>query len=288
MVVTDSLPEELLSPGAGEMGFILAGDNSQPVGFGYEISELNYKIVAKFGKEFDDFNGTDLKSYYRNDTLFLTASVKYKDIEMQYYYQWDSKKLTLLEKKTITPGAQAKTDGDNALRNGEIRLAAEHYNKIKHVPPATISQMAFRLLAVAHHFAMEDMAGGHFKEAADKMNGAFVFSLNKSMIESEDEFAYHKITMDNFEQKQIDSLGSWLTHYSYIMCKADSMEKALKIINLVNASYPQFADAFLVKADILFDMKREEDAKPYYDKYIALMTTQGKQSYIQPRANERK
>ncbi len=287
IILVDSLPEEMLPPGASELGFITANENNQPVGFGYEISELNYKIIAKFGSEYNDFKGVDLKAFFRNDTIFFWSHVKYKDLQTFNYYNWDSKKLTFLESETIDPSQEAARDGEAALRKGEIREASEHYNKIKYVPASTEAKTAFNILGVAHYLGMEAFKASSYKEAVEDMDGAFVYHLNKSLLDAEDEFAYNKIVMASFDQKQADSLGPWIANYALFLYKADSLEKAINIASFVNRCYPKMPEAYLVRGDALYDLKKEEEALPFYDKYQALMTNKGNESLIPPHVTER-
>lgn len=287
IVLVDSMPEEMLPPGVSELGFVLAGENNQPVGFGYEIGELNYKIISKFGKEYDEFNGTDLKAFFRNDTLFFQSHTKYKSVETIHYYSWDSKKLVFLETYTHDPSAEASQAGEAALRKKEIREAAELYNLVQYAPVVTQAKTAFNLLGVAHYLAEDAFRGNSFQEAVEYMDGAFVYHLNKSLIEAKDEFVFNKIVMDNFETKQIDSLGPWLTDYAFYLYKADSLNKSVKVASFVNMCYPKFPEAYLTRADALYDMGQEDEAKPFYDRYIALMTTRGEETYIPQRAKER-
>lgn len=287
IILVDSMPEEMLPPGVSELGFILAGDNNQPVGFGYEISELNYKIISKLGKEYDNFNGTDLKAYFRNDTLFFQSHVKYKSVQTINYYSWDSKKLSFMETFTSDPSKEAEQAGEAALRKKLIREAAELYNKVEYAPVATQAKTAFNLLGVAHYLAEDAFRGNSFAEAVEYMDGAFVYHLNKSMLDAKDEFAFNKIVMTNFETKQIDSLGPWLNDYAFYLYKADSMEKCVKIASFVNMCYPKFPEAYLIRADALYDRQQEDEAKPFYDRYIALMTSRGEEADIPKRALER-
>lgn len=288
IILVDSIPEELLYPGADEMGFITAGDNNQPVGFGYEMSELNYKIVAKLGNEFSDYKGVDAKAFYKNDTLFFHSHVKYKDVQTWCYYSWDSKKLSLMETVTIDPSSEATREGEAALRKGNIREAAEHYNKVKYVSPSTLAKTAFNLLGVAHIHAKDKFNSNDLKGAVEDMDGAFVYHLNDSLLKSPDEFAYNKIVMGNFEPRQADSLGPWLSNYALFLYKADSLERALKQAQFVIMCYPKMADTYLTLADVLYDLKREEESMPIYDKYILLMTARGDESLVPLRAKERK
>lgn len=286
-MVVDSIPEELLPPGASELGFVLAGDNNQPVGFGYELGGDNYKIIAKFGKEYDGYNGTDAKVYFRNDTLFFQSHVKYKSVETINYYSWDSKKLALMSTYTHDPSKEAEQAGEAALRKKQIREAAELYNLVEYAPIITQAKTAYNLLGVAIFLADDAYRGNSFQEAIEYMDGAFVYKLNKSLIEAKDEYAFNKIVRDNFDQKQADSLGPWITRYSMFLYKADSLEKCAKIAGFVNMCYPKLEEAFLIHGDALYDLKREDEAMPFYDRYIALMTTKGEEDKIEQRAKER-
>ena len=160
IILIDSLPEELLPPGASELGFVTANENNQPIGLGYEISELNYKIIAKFGNEYKDFAGVELKAFYRNDTIFFWSHVKYKDVQTYNYYSWDSKKLTLMESVTNDPSQEAMRDGEAELRKKNVRVAAELYNKVKYQPAITEAKTAINLLSVAHYLGL-DAAGAN-------------------------------------------------------------------------------------------------------------------------------
>lgn len=287
IIFVDSMPEELLPVGVSELGFITAGENNEPVGWGYEISESNYKLISKFGKEYDDFAGADLRAYYRNDTIFFSSHVKYKDIQTINYYKWDSKKLSFLESYTFDASKEAAANAEALLRKKNVREAAEEYNKIKYVPPATEAKTAFNLLSVAHYLALDAFGANSYKEAVEYMDGAFVYHLNKSLLESEDQFAYNKIVMTYFDQKQADSLGPWITKYALFLYKADSIEKCLKIASFVNMCYPKMPDAYLISADALYDRKKEEDAWSFYDKYQALMDLKGDISLVPSRVTER-
>lgn len=288
IIMVDSIPDELLYPGASEMGFITAGENNQPVGFGYEISELNYKIIAKLGNEFKDYKGVDAKAFYKNDTLFFYSHLKYKDVQTWCYYSWDSKKLTLMETVTTDPSAEAARAGEAALRKGNIREAAEHYNKVKYVPASTLAKTAFNLLGVAHIHAKDKFNSNDLKGAVEDMDGAFVYFLNDSLLKSPDEFAYNKIVMGNFEPKQADSLGPWLANYALFLYKADSLERGLKQAKFTIMCYPNMCETYLTLADILYDLKREEEAMPVYDKYLLLMTKKGDESLVPVRVKERR
>lgn len=287
IILVDSLPEELLPVGVSELGFIIANSNSQPVGFGYEISELNYKIISKFGKEYDNFAGAGLKAYYRNDTIFFWSHVKYKDIQTFNYYNWDSKKLTLLESYTYDPSQAAMRDGEAELRKKNIREASELYNLVKYMPVATEAKTAITLLGVAHYLAMDAFKAGSYKEAVEYMDGAFVYHLNKSLLESTDQFVYNKIVMTYFDQKQTDSLGPWIADYALFLHKADSLQRSIRVSSFIIMCYPRMSVAYLTKGDALFDLKKEEDAKPCYDKYVGLMTAKGNESEIPQRVHDR-
>ncbi len=287
IVLIDSLPEELLPAGASELGFILANENNQPVGFGFEISEFNYEILGKFGKEYDNFAGVEPKAFYRNDTIFFWSHIKYKDVQTYNYYSWDTKKLTLLESVTSDPSKEAAAEGEAELRKKNVREASILYNKVKYVPAATEAKTAYQILSVAHYLALEAAWAESYKEAVEYMDGAFVYHLNKSLIESADEFAYNKIVMANFDQKQADSLGPWIAKYALFLYKADSLEKSIKIAAFVNMCYPKMTEAYLVRADALYDQNNKEESKPFYDKYLGLMTLKGEESQIPPRVGER-
>lgn len=287
IILVDSFPEEMLPVGASEVGFITAGEKNQPVGWGYEISELNYKIIAKFGKEYDNYEGVEPKAFYRNDTMFFWSHVKYKDVQTYNYYSWDSKKLSFLSTETIDPSKTAAAAGDAALRKREVRLASEEYNKVKYVPVATLAKTAFNILGVGHYLALEAFYGNSFKEAVEYMDGAFVYFVNDTLLKSEDEFAFNKVAMSYFDSKQIDSIGPWLTHYALFLYKADSLERTLTLSSFVTMCYPKMPDAYLIKADALYDLKQEEEAKPYYDKYLGLMTVKGNAAQVPPRVTER-
>lgn len=286
-MIVDSIPEEMLPSGVSELGFILAGDNNQPVGFGYDIGGENYKIISKFGKEYDGYIGTDAKVYFRNDTLFYQSHVKYKSLETINYYSWDSKKLTFLDTWTHDPSKEAEQSGEAALRKKQIREAAEFYNMVEYAPVITQAKTAYNLLGVAIILADDAYRGNSYQEAVEYMDGAFVYKLNKSMIEAKDEYAFNKIVRDNFDTKQADSLGPWITRYSMFLYKADSLDKCAKISGFVNMCYPKLEEAFLIHGDALYDLKREDEAMQFYDRYIALLTTKGEEDRIEQRAKER-
>jgi hypothetical protein len=287
IVLVDSIPEEMLPPGVTELGFVTAGENNQPVGFGYEIGELDYKIIAKLGNEYSGFNGTDVKAFFRNDTIFFQSHVKYKSIQTINYYSWDSKKLSFLETYTHDPSKEAEQQGEAALRKKEIKEAAEFYNLVEYAPVAIQAKTAYNLLGVAHYLAKDAAMADNYKEAVEYLDGAFIYHVNRSMIESKDEFAYNKIVMATFETKQIDSLGPWIANYAYYLYKAGSFEKCIKIASFVNMCYPKLADTFLVRADAMYDMQQPDEAMPFYDRYVALMMSKGEESNIPPRALER-
>jgi hypothetical protein len=287
IILVDSLPEELLPAGVAELGFVTAGDNNQPVGFGYEMGGGQYKIISKFGKEFDDFKGADCKAFYRNDTLFFWSLVKYKSDQTYHYYGWDSKKLNYWESYTYDASKEAEQNGDAALRKKNVREAAQYYNQIEYTPIANQAKIAFKLLGVAHYLAKEAALADVFAESIEYMDGAFVYQINKSFIEAANEYAYNKIVMATFETKQIDSLGPWMSDYAYYLYKGDSLERSLTLAEFVNACYPKLAEAYLVRADVLFDLQREEESKPFYDRYDILMVNRGDESLIPQRVKDR-
>lgn len=286
-ILVDSLPEELLPPGVSELGFVTAGDNNQPVGFGYDLGNGQYKIISKFGKEYDDFNGTDCKSYFRNDTLFFWSHVKYKSVQTFNYYSWDSKKLSFMDTYSFDASKIAQQNGEAALRKKNVKEAAQFYNQVEYAPVATLAKIAYSLLSVGHYLAKEAYLANSYQEAVEYMDGAFLYHVNKSLLDASDEYAYNKIVMNTFDQKQTDSLGPWITHYAQFLYKADSLERSEKMAEFVNRCYPKLAEAYLVRGDALYDMQREEDAKPVYDRYIALMLSRGDEAYIEQRAKER-
>src|SRR5688572_13766102 len=73
IILVDSIPEEMMPPGVPELGFITAGDNNQPVGFGYDAGGETYKIITKLGREFEGYVQGESKAYYRNDTVFFST-----------------------------------------------------------------------------------------------------------------------------------------------------------------------------------------------------------------------
>lgn len=287
IIIVDSLPEEMLPPGIAELGFITAGINNQPVGFGYEVGGDNYKIISKFGKEYDGYETGEAKSFFRNDTIFFSYKVKYKTVVTLNYYSWDSKKLTFLEQYISDPSKEAAQQGEAALRKKNVRESAEWYNKVENAPLQTQAKTAFQILNIAHYLADDAMRASSFKEAVEYMDGAFVYHINKSLLDSKDEFAFNKILMNTFEPKQTDSLGPWLCDYSFYLAKADSLERAKKIGSFVVMCFPTLVEGQLNMADILYDSGQQDESKPYYDKYITLMEKKGDESLIPERAKER-
>ncbi len=287
IILVDSLPEEMIPPGASELGFITAGDNNQPVGFGYDAGGETYKIISKLGREYEGYLAGEAKSYFRNDTIFFSSKVKYKTVVTLNYYSWDSKKLTFLEQYISDPSKEAEQKGEAALRKKEVRESAEWYNKVENCPLQTQAKTAYQLLNVAHYLADDAMKGNSFKEAVEYMDGAFVYHINKSMIEAKDEFAFNKILMTTFEPKQTDSLGPWICDYAYYLYKADSLERSIKVAGFVVMCFPSMPEGHLMMGDVLYDAGRSEEAIPYYDKFIALMEKRGDESLIPDRAKER-
>jgi hypothetical protein len=287
IILVDSIPEEMLPPGVSELGFITAGDNNQPVGFGYDAGGGTYKIISKFGREYDNYAAGEVKAYFRNDTVFFSSKIKYKTEVTLNYYNWDSKKLTFLETYISDPSKEAERNGEAALRKKEIREASLWYNQVENVPLQTQAKTAYNLLNVGHYLADDAMQANSFKEAVEYMDGAFVYSINKSLIESKDEFAFYKIVMNTFEHKQSDSLGPWLCDYAFYLLKADSLERSVKLSRFVVMCFPTMPEAQLILADVLYDSGQSEEAVPYYDKYIVLMEKRGDESLIPERAKER-
>ncbi len=287
IIIVDSIPEELLPTGVAELGFITAGDNNQPVGFGYEMGGDNYKIISKLGKEFDNYQPGEVKAFFRNDTVFFSSKAKYKTVVTMNYYNWDSKKLTFLEQEVTDPSKEAAQNGEAALRKKNVRESSEWYNKVENAPLQTQAKTAYQILNVAHYLADDAMKANSMKEAVEYMDGAFVYHINKSLIESKDEFAFNKILMNTFEPKQTDSLGPWICDYAFYLAKADSLERAVKIAGFVVMCFPTLIEGQLMMADILYDSGQQEESKPYYDKYIALMVKKGDEVLIPERAKER-
>src|SRR5688572_16128361 len=189
IILVDSIPEEMMPPGVSELGFITAGDNNQPVGFGYDAGGESYKVITKLGREFDGYVPGEVKVYYRNDTVFFSVQAKYKTIVTLHYYNWDSKKLNYMETYVSDPSKEAEVNGEAALRKKEVRESAEWYNKVENAPLQKQAETAYRLLNVGHYLADDAMKASSFKEAVEYMDGAFLYHINKSMLESKDEFA---------------------------------------------------------------------------------------------------
>jgi len=287
IIIVDSIPEEMLPSGVSELGFITAGENNQPIGFGYEAGGDSYKIISKLGKEFDGYEAGETKAYFRNDTIFFSSKVKYKTVVTLNYYNWDSKKLTFLEQYISDPSKEAAQKGEAALRKKNVRESAEWYNKVENAPLQTQAKTAFQILNIAHYLADDAMRASSFKEAVEYMDGAFIYHINKSLLESKDEFAFNKILMNTFEPKQTDSLGPWICDYAFYLAKADSLERAKKIAGFVVMCFPTLVEAQLTMADILYDSGQQDESKAYYDKYIALMGKKGDEALIEERAKER-
>jgi len=283
----DSIPEELLPVGVSELGFILAGDNNQPVGFGYDMGGENYKIVAKLGKEYENYNGTDVKTFFRNDTIFFQSHEKYKSLYTINYYSWDSKKFSFMSTYQYDLSKQAQQSGDAALRQKDIKEAAMYYNQVEYAPVVTTAKIAYNLLGVAVILADDAYAGNSIPEAIEYFDGAFEYKINKSLLEATDQFEFNKIIMNTFEQKQADSLGSWICKYAFYLYKGGKLEKSEKIAGFLNVCYPKMIQPYLIRGDVLFDLNRQEEAKQYYDRYIGLMTSKGEAQYIEQRAKDR-
>jgi hypothetical protein len=287
IILVDSIPEEMLPPGVAELGFITAGDNNQPVGFGYDAGGETYKVISKLGREFEGYVPSEVKAFFRNDTVFFSVKAKYKTVVTLHYYNWDSKKLTYMETFVSDPSKQAEQNGEAALRKKEVKESAEWYNQVENAPLQKQAETAYRLLNVGHYLADDAMMASSFKEAVEYMDGAFTYHLNKSMLESKDEFAFHKIIMNSFEAKQTDSLGPWICDYAYYLFKADSVERSVTVARFAVMCFPTLPEAQLILADVLYDSGQSEEAKPYYDKYIVLMDKKGNGSLVPDRAKER-
>lgn len=287
MIVTDSIPDELLPSGAAEIGFVLDEDR-KPAGFGYQQTATKYKLVSKKIGDFSDFEGRGLKSYYHNDTLFFIYRKPFKALTTELYYTWDGKKLNYIGKHTHDPSKEAVDNGEAALRKGEIREAAEYYNQVEYANAYIVeSVVAMHILGIAHYLAMGEYMAGNPENAVQLMDDAFVYHFNQKLLDQEDEFGYHKFVMDNFPEGKSDSLGSWISDYSFLLLEADSLEKAVTIATYMTKCYPKTPDAWLHLGDALYKQDNQDEAKEAYSKYDVIMRGRGDESLIPERVSKR-
>jgi tetratricopeptide (TPR) repeat protein len=290
------MPVSLLPTGIGALEILPVFGNNR------EVEGLELIGVGNNGNPYD-FGGLDFSGNYnpaKTDSFYdqdegLVEILSQQPFSALYYgakYRWDqnSQQLLLLEEWSDDPSAKAVEQVHSLLEQGLIAEAEKvlmgifypgnYYNDY---------EMAALFMDSAHKAALERYEAGDIEGAVGLMEEGFNVFADTIGNDWYMQFtsAINYARSDYSKYLSTSTFLVDINDYGFFLEQANHTAEAITVLREVLLLDPERAVAHLNLADALWKNGDNEEAKSYYNKYVAMMQKSGRSEKIPKRVLER-
>jgi len=212
------------------------------------------------------------KAEYKDGEIHIISGMPMNEAESVAKFKLMENKLIFIVNDIIDPNADLYAEIEEALKNGDIKLAGELAFGVQSPPFGYLESLQMTLLLRAHEVAMEFSKKKDYKNAAITIGYAYDF-FNGINEESD-------IKPDSKEAKAI-------ADYTYFLLNIKDYKKCIDVSKVVIKLSPGLAGPYLHMGNSLFATDEKEEAKKPYEKYIEIRKSKNEENRIPAYVYER-
>jgi tetratricopeptide (TPR) repeat protein len=202
---------------------------------------------------------------YLNGEIWVISEMPMNESEAIAKFSFDGKKLLFIENDIFDPNTDLLAEIEDALKNGDIRLAGELALGVQSPPFGYLESFQLTLLLRAHEVAMEYSKKKDFKKAAEIIGHAYDF--------------FNGITKDS-DIKPDSKEARAIADYTYFLHNIKDYKKCIEVSNTCIELSPELAGPYLHLGNSLFETNQKKEATKAYEKFVELRKARKEESRI--------
>lgn len=202
---------------------------------------------------------------YQNGQIRVISGMPQSESESVAKFKLSGHKLEFIENDIFDPNADLQSEIEDALKNGDIKLAGELALGVQSPPFGYLESFQLKLLLRAHEIALAYSKKKDYKKAAETMGYAYDF--------------FNGVTKDSDIKPDSKEAGA-IADYTYFLHNIKDYKKCIEVSNTCIELSPDLAGPYLHLGNSLFETNRKEEAKEAYEKFVELRKARKEESRI--------